>query len=114
MEIRALRTNDIFKMSKILKKIGVKVDTFSGEINKETGERKKKTQEQLGGEIILQVFENLHLAQNEVNEFLGDLVGMAGKDFGELPLEQSFEIIQQFKNIPGLVNFFKSAGQLTK
>ncbi|KNY24847.1 hypothetical protein [Pseudobacteroides cellulosolvens] len=102
MEIRQLKTNDLFKMSKILKKMGLKLDT------------KGKSQEQLGAELVMSAIENIHLAQDEVNEFLGDLVGMTGPEFGELPIDNSFEIIQKFKSIPGIANFFKKAGQLMK
>jgi hypothetical protein len=54
------------------------------------------------------------MAQEEVNDFLGGLVGMSGEDFGELDIEESQKIIKQFKEIPQLANFFKLAGQSTK
>jgi hypothetical protein len=102
MEIRGLVVNDTFKMSKILKKMGLKMEV------------KGKTQEQLGSELILSAFENIHMAQEEVNDFLGDLVGISGDDFGKLPFEEGVTVIEQFKNIPGLDRFFKQANQLTK
>lgn len=101
MKIRALKTNDLFSLSKILKKMGMKIDPTD------------KTQEQLGGEIILGMFENIHMAQSETNEWLGSLVEMNGEEFGELPIEQSFEVISEIKNIPGIASFFKEAGLLT-
>lgn len=114
MEIRQLKTNDVFKMSKILKKIGVKVNPQSDEIDPKTGKRKDKTVEQLGGELMLQIVENMHLAQDEINDFMGGLVGLTKEQFGELPIDKTFEVIGQFKNIPGFISFFKAAGQLTK
>jgi len=98
MNIRGLKTSDIFKMSKILKKMSLKIDTEG------------KTQEQVGAEIIMSAFENLYMAQDDVNEFMGDLVGLSAKEFNELPIENSVKIIQQFKNIPGITGFFKAAG----
>lgn len=100
--MRSLKTNDVFKMSRILKKMDLKPNTEG------------KTQEQLGAELILSALENLHLAQDEVNDFLGDLIGITGPEFGELPIEESFKIISEFKNIPGLEGFFKQAGLLTQ
>ena len=32
---------------------------------------------------------------------------MSGEDFGELDIEESQEIIKQFKEIPQLANFFQ-------
>lgn len=98
--MRSLITKDIFKMSKIMKKMGLKIDAGEG-----------KTQQQVGAELILSVFENLHLAENEVNEFLSDMVEMKVEDFEELPVEKTLEIIKEFKNISGLSNFFKQANQ---
>ena len=98
--LRNLKTSDIFKMSKILKKMGLKVDAGEG-----------KTQQQVGAELILSVFENIHMAEAEVNEFLADLSGMKAAEFAELPIEQTMEIIKEFKRIPGLASFFNAAGQ---
>jgi hypothetical protein len=99
--LRNLKTSDIFSMSKILKKMNLKIETDD------------KTQKQLGAELVLTAFENLHLAENEVNEFLASLSGMDVKEFCELPIEKTFEIITEVKKLPGIANFFKSAGQLT-
>jgi hypothetical protein len=98
--LRGLKTSDIFKMSKILKKMGLKIDAD-----------KEKTQVQLGAEVILSIFENIHLAENEVNEFLADLCGMKTEEFSELPIEKTMEIIKEFKQIQGVLNFLKLANQ---
>jgi hypothetical protein len=100
--MRNLITNDIFKMSRILKKMSLKLDV------------KGKTSEEIGGEFVLAVLENIHLAQEEVNDFLGGLMGMEGESFGKLPIEQTMEAIAEFKNLPGLAGFFKAAGLSTK
>jgi hypothetical protein len=103
-QLRALKTNDIYPMSKILKKLNLKKEL----------DTKNKTQAQLGAELILSVFENLYMAQDEVNNFIGSMVGITGEEFGELPIEESQEIIMKFKKMPNIANFFKLAGQLTK
>jgi hypothetical protein len=110
--LRNLKTADIFKMSKILKKMGLKVDTTFKEIDS-TGKEitKDKSQQQVGAELILSVFENIHMAELEVNEFLADLAGMKAAEFAELPIEQTMEIMAEFKQIPGLASFFKTAGR---
>lgn len=100
--MRELKTSDIFKMSKILKKIDVKIEVEG------------KTQTQVGAELIMKIGENLCLAEQEVNEFMGSLLGIPAKEFADLPLTKTFEYFEEFKNMPGLANFFKLAGQLKK
>lgn len=109
--LRNLKTSDIYPMSKILKKLNLRLETT--EIN-DVGEKVMKTQTQLGVEMILAMFENLYMAENEVNAFFGGMVGISGEQFGELPIEESLEIIKQFKELPNLSNFFKLAGQLKR
>ena len=98
--MRPLKTSDIFKMSKILKKVNIKLD-----IDKEVD------QTQLGVQMIQKVIENLHLAEDEVNDFLSNLVGIEAKEFSELPIEETLEIISLFKEQKGISNFLKLAGK---
>ena len=102
MQIRGLKTSDIFKMSKILKKMWIKIDPAD------------KSKEQLGAELILAIGENLYLAEDEVYDFLGNLVGLTGAEFSELPITEVIEIGKQFKAQPGVSDFFKVAGQSKK
>lgn len=101
--MRDLEFSDVYKMSKILKKMGLKFDIDS-----------EMTQTQAGAEIIVKVFENLYLAQTEVNDFLGDLVGISGEEFNKLPFIEAQKHINDFRNLSGIVDFFKSAGRLMK
>jgi len=99
--MRQLITNDVFTMSRILKKLDLKVgDT--------------ETDEELVLDLIKKVAENAYMAQNEINNFLGELSGMTGEEFGKLPIKESLAIIKEFKRLEGINDFFKSAGQLTK
>ncbi len=100
--MRELKTKDIFAMSKILKKMDLKLDTEG------------KTQNQLGADMLLMIGENLHLAEKEVNDFMGSLTGMTGKEFSELSISESLKHLQEFNDMPGIANFLKLAGQLKK
>ena len=100
--MRELKTQDVFKMSRILKKMDIKIDVDN------------KTQTQVGAEVILKTGENLHLAETEINEFMGSLIGIPAKEFAELPLAKASEYLEEFKNLPGIANFFKLAGRLNK
>lgn len=95
--MRELKTNDIFKMSKILKKINLKVSTEG------------KTQAQVGAEMIISIGENLHLAQDEVNEFMGSMIGISAQEFGELPLSETMNYLDEFKKLKDIENFIKLA-----
>ena len=98
--LRELKTKDIFKMSKILKKMNLKINADEG-----------KSQKQVGAELILSVFENLHLAENDVNEFLSGMANLTVSEFEELPFEKTLEVIKEFKSIAGLSSFLKQANQ---
>lgn len=98
--MRQLKTNDVFLMSRILKKININLES-------------KGTDEEIGMKLLIQVAENAYLAQNEINEFLGDLVGMTGEEFGNLPIKESMAIMSEFKQLDGVVDFFKLVGQST-
>ena len=54
------------------------------------------------------------MAQNEVNDFIGDLVGISGEEFNRLPFEEAQKHLDDFRKMPGIINFFKSAGRLMK
>ena len=99
--MRQLKTNDVFLMSRILKKININLES-------------KGTDEEIGLKLLMQVAENAYLAQSEINTFLGDLVGMTGEEFGNLPLKESMSIMNEFKQLDGVVDFFKLVGQSTQ
>lgn len=101
--MRELKTADIFKMSRMLKKMDLKIE-----------DAEDKGQDQIGAEIILQVGENLHLIEKEVNEFMGSLIGIPAKEFADLSIRKTLEYYEEFKELPGINDFFKLAGQLNK
>lgn len=96
--MRPLKTSDIFKLSKILKKLNVKLDVND-----------KTTQQQVGVQMLQRVAENLHLAEDEVNTLLAELVGIDVKVFAELPIEDTLKIISLFKEQKGLASFLSVA-----
>jgi len=71
----------------------------------------KDSQMESGAELIVTAFSNLHLAQEDVNEFFGDIAGMTAAEFEDLELEKVMEIIEEFKEQSGILSFLKSAGR---
>lgn len=102
--MRNLKTTDLFKMSKILKKLNIKADV-SGLAQE--GDSQERAGMKFMFALIQTALENLHLAEDEVNEFLANLIGLDKKAFEELPLEDTLEVIEQFKDQKGVVNFLK-------
>lgn len=98
-EMRNLKTGDIYKMSKILKKMNIKFDVDE-----------KTTQEQMGVQMIQRILENIHLAETEVNTFLSELVNIKVEEFNELPLGDVMEIFTLFKDQKDISAFLKLAG----
>lgn len=122
--MRQLQTNDIFSMSRILKKLDLKFEfkdkAEGGQAgsdcpeNEEQDSNSIKTDEELVLDLIKKVAENAYMAQAEINNFLGELSGMTGEEFGKLPIKESLAVIKEFKQLDGINDFFKSAGQQTK
>jgi hypothetical protein len=116
LTVRKLGFGDVFPMSKILKKINLKIDAseIANKINPEDL-KKPDALERVGLLAILpiihQALENIHLAESEVNDFLGSLVGMSGKDFSQLSLEEGIFVIGQLARQKQVASFLKSAGR---
>lgn len=100
--MRKLKTTDVFKMSKILSKVDVDFKEINTEGMNET---------QAGMAMVKLLLENIWKAEEEINDFLGGLVGISGDEFAELDIEDSIEVIKQFKDQKGLARFFKLANK---
>lgn len=121
MELRKLNGNDIFKMSKIIKKINVNIDfnemtklIESNMKENETAESNatEKAQIMAGISIVKNILENLYLAQDEVNDFLGGLVGISGAEFGNKDIDEVAEVIVKFKDMVKGTRFFTHVSRL--
>ena len=98
--MRSLKTKDLFLMSKILKKMNLKMEV-----------KKEVSQEQFGADLIMKFLENISLAQNEINEFLAQLVGITAQQFDDLEISDTLAIINQFKNMNGVSDFLQLASK---
>ena len=98
--MRKLKGADVFKMSRILKKMNLKL---------EVGDT--TTQMEMGVQFIQRILENMHLAESEICEFLSELVGTTPEELSELPLDEFLQVVELFKQQEGLVDFLKRAGR---
>jgi hypothetical protein len=83
-------------MSRILKKIDLKLDASVSEA-------------EFGLNLMKGIAENLHIAEKEVNEFLGDLIGVSGEEYSNLPLTVSNVVLAELKGNEDLKSFFTMA-----
>ncbi|OEH86254.1 hypothetical protein BHU72_12020 [Desulfuribacillus stibiiarsenatis] len=112
-KIRNLKNSDVFKMSKILKAMNLKLDAKQF-MEKFSEKDIAEKQMQFGLEMIKTALENLHLAENEVNEFLGGLIGITGEEFAELDIEVGMQVTAQFKELKGIKAFFQLVSKSMK
>lgn len=101
--MRSLKFTDVFTVSRILKKMNIKIDFQS-----------IQSGDQLGIELILKFMEGIGDAEEEVTAFFADLKGVKTKEIKELDFEQSAELLKEFQELPGLKSFFMSVGKLMK
>lgn len=99
MELRKLKGKDIFAVSKIVKKLNI--DFNSIKISKDGMAT--------GIAIAKVIFENIHLAEKELNDLLANLSGETVKVIEELDLEIYLDLVKQLKEQKIFIDFFKSA-----
>lgn len=130
IQVRELKTKDLFTVSKILTQLGKKglVDLFTGvtsqaaQAQNEIGSA-EVTAEELGEriqnaalgnqgmEMIMFILEN---AESATREFFADLIEMTPEEFDDTPLDTPIIIIEQLAERPEAVSFFKRALDLSK
>ena len=103
MQIRKLKTRDIFPLSRIVAKLDlVRLSKMvSGDA------------EQVGMLIVGLLADRLADMEGDLMPFLGDLVGITPEEFGELPLGELRDVVTQLMAQPEVAGFFGSAKQDT-
>ncbi|WP_100406265.1 hypothetical protein [Bacillus solitudinis] len=101
--MRSLVFKDVFTMSRILKKMQIKPEY-----------KKSMSQEELGIEIMLKVVEGIGDAEQEVTAFLADLKGIDVGRLATFDAEETFALIEEFKEHPQVNSFLQRAIKLMK
>lgn len=109
---RKLKGKDIFKVSKIMRKIGLKKEVSALTTYLEEGQSKEDMVMNLGVEFFAMIIENIHMAEKEIFDFLGDLIGMSAEEYGERDLDLIIDDIEALKNSEDLMGFFKKVSKL--
>lgn len=128
--IRPLNARDIFPMTKIIRKIGLKdfgkcfepeeinaiVETFSEENG--TEKNVNDLAEIVGVSVVLKIvdiiLEHLPEAGEEVFAFVGGLIGKTKDDVATLPMDVFFDLIVDVFKRKEFVGFMKAVSRLVK
>ena len=112
LEIRKLKARDIFKFSKILKKLNNK-NSLQNIIKNAINLEEQDKVELYGTEILCFLIENLDEIEEDVYEFLADIAGMTPEAFSNLDLGDLVEIIRKIGQENNLSAFFAAVSKLT-
>ena len=110
--IRPLLTGDLFTLSRIMKKLGLKDEikkAIAPYLSKKDDGGMAKAQQELGATIAFMVIENLYQAEAEINTFVGTLTGKTVKEVEKLPMGEYIGLLVEAFSQPGVLDFLKLA-----
>lgn len=99
--MRRLQTKDVFKVSKIIKKIGLNFTIGEG-----------MTKHEAGTLVIKHIIENMHMAETEITDFMADLVGMSVEEYTKLPIVETMKYFEELKEQEDIKSFLAFVGKL--
>ncbi|WP_195929336.1 hypothetical protein [Clostridium sp. 1001270J_160509_D11] len=108
---RKLIGKDLFTMSKIINKMELKKE-LGGIVKEATLETQEAAAIQAGMEMITIIIGNIYKAEKEVNNFLGNLCGCTGEEFGEKSLTEIIEVIEELTKQDDIVGFLQQVKRL--
>lgn len=125
--LRSLCAKDIFPMTVIIRKIGLKdigdcfdpdeIKAIMGSVSDE-GKTADAVAETVGISVVLKivdvVLENLSAAEQEIFGFLGGLAGMTADAVGELPMDVFFEMLMDVFRKKEFMGFLTAVSRLLK
>ncbi len=103
--MRKLLFKDVFALSAIIEKIGVK-------IKPQNEDGTEKSASEIGAEVIGALFTGLHKAENEICTFLSSIFEVKTEDIQNADIETMTRFISEFKGDDGLRNFLKQVSKL--
>ena len=104
--MRELIFDDLFKLSEILDKMGIRAD-----INKIFDEAKEKPDAQayFGGQVVMMMIAKIHTAKKEVYDFLADLTGKKTDEIKRLKIGEVKDLFTELFSKNDISGFFNSA-----
>lgn len=102
--MRKLNIEDAFLFSEIIDKMTIETD-----LNKLFDEGKKKGSEWLGGQVVLLLAKKMHLAKNELIQFIASVSEKSEQEVKTLGFKELKEVIFGIVKQEGFADFFNSA-----
>lgn len=100
---RSLVTSDLFRMSRILKKMDLDIKV-----------KEDSSQEEVGINLIKSILENMHLAEKEIADWCSGLIDITPEEFLNMDLEELINFIHGLVNDEKFKKLFQMASQLKK
>lgn len=114
--IRKLITSDLFKMSRIIKKMGIKkdIENLARDTSGLSDAAKKKAEQQLEIDLAMLFVENIGNAEQECYKFLADLSGKKPEEIEKQPPEDTLNMLDELFQQEGFGSFFSTAVKSTQ
>jgi len=104
--MRELIFEDLFVLSAIIDKMGIRAD-----INKifQEAQKQEEAQAYFGGQIVMMMIAKIHLAKKEVFEFLADISNLKVEEVRKMPIKEVIELLKKIFENNDVSSFFNSA-----
>jgi hypothetical protein len=105
--MRELINDDMYLISEIVDKMDLKIPDTHKVVN---GARIKKTEDEFGTEIIVQIVKKLYLVKEPLNALLSAVLEKSPEEVKKMPLKESIGEMMKLFGLKEFMDFFKSAG----
>jgi hypothetical protein len=102
--MRKLINEDMYLISEIIDKMNF---TMPSDKKLENGKEVKKSQQEIGNEIITQITKKIYLAKEQVNQLLANITEKSTDEISKMPLTETFNLIGQLFKKGEFKDFFK-------
>jgi hypothetical protein len=103
--MRSLKFKDVFTLSEIIDKMGLKAD-----INRlfDEAHKAEDAQSYIGGQLIMLMVSRIYKAEKEVYEFFSDLTGKTAQEVEDMSLNDMKDLMKDLIK-SDIMSFFNSA-----
>lgn len=111
--MRNLKTSDLFKLSRIIKKMNIKneIKGLAKDITGDTSEGKKKAEQNLQIDLAMLFAENVGAAEKEIYKFFADLTGKSSTKIENMDLKDFMNLVQELFNEEDIGSFLSTASK---
>ncbi|MCW6085581.1 MULTISPECIES: hypothetical protein [Clostridium] len=102
-----LKTSDMFKMLKIVKKTGLfdNIKNYFKNAKGKTEEEKIELEETVGRELVISIIANIDMAEKEIYDFLAGVQNKKSDEIAEQDPTVTMEVLQEIFKSPVFKSF---------